>query len=343
MPDLALDGPEAAAAAMAAADPWADRRARLLDHLLALQGEAFPQHALRAFDLYRGPGERAAALVANRVRLLGEIAVLNRDRAAAPDYLRSERCHSVGIGRKLSILLDYPDRSTAPLSAPLRRAGLVLGAVAEGLAARAGLAATDDPLAALVPRREAAPIAAEALVAGTPFLAGRRLPVEALHRGVGIGAYVLTPEAKGWRLWLDPGAGPAVLACGGFATREAAVERANQLRAFLVGLNRQSEGLYVVEDGLVGGAPLGLTVVQAGWTARTAAPEFRRLAEETVALVCPAHLVHRVVWLGAEDMAAFEALHTVWRVAFREAAGGGGEGLVRAGLALREFLAEAGR
>jgi hypothetical protein len=64
-----------------------------------------------------------------------------------------------------------------------------------------------------------------------------------------------------------------------------------------------------------------------------------------MALLCPAHLAHRVLWLGHGTMAEFEALELRWRVAYRDAAGGAegprsGE-LDRAASALRAFLAAA--
>ena len=92
-------------------------------------------------------------------------------------------------------------------------------------------------------------------------------------------------------------------------------------------------------------APMALTVVLAGWSARTRSAGFRHLAEETIALLCPAHLTHAVLWLDHAAMARLEALLLDWRVAFRDARDGrdgprGGD-LGRAGAALRAFLAAA--
>ena len=218
---------------------------------------------------------------------------------------------------------------------------------------RDGLAAADDPFAMLVPRREvAAPADVAALVAATAFLRGRALGAEVLRRGVSPDAYVLVPRCAGagWQLVFDPGAGEMVLDVASFADRAAAIEHANRLRAFLVELNRRSEGAHIVEDVLLRGddtgfAPMALTVVLAGWSARTRPAGFRHLAEETIALLCPAHLTHAVLWLDHAAMARFEALLLDWRVAFRDARDGrdgprGGD-LGRAGAALRAFLAAA--
>jgi hypothetical protein len=319
------------------------RREEVLDYQLALRGEAFPQHALRLFDRYRGPAARLGALVANRVRLLAEIDALDRDRVAAPDYTASQRCHEVGLGRKLTILLDYPDRGTAPLAAAIGRSGLLLEEahcpVGRWLLPRSRLEVPGDPFDAVVPRiDDPETITPGRLIEGTAFLAGRTIGADALRRGVAPEAYGLAPFGGGWRLWLDPGAGQAVFDCGVFTVRTAAIQRANQLRIFLAGLNRPSEGLYVVEDALLRGTSLRLSVVQPGWTARTADPEFRRLAEETVAFLCPAHLDHRVLWLEHAEMAEFESRHLAWRVAYRDAATGAADASAAPAAALRDFL-----
>jgi hypothetical protein len=350
-PDLATGGAEDAAAAVAAGDPWIDRRGRVLDHLLALQGEAFPQEQLRHFDLYRLPRARHRAGLEAKARLLAELSVLNRDRAAGPDHARGERCCDVGLGRRLTILLDYPDRGTRRLAEPLRLSGLRLlptaGEDREWRVARETIAAPEDPLDLLLPVPEDGPDSADPsrLVAETRFLAEGEIAAAALHAGIRSDAYLAVPEDGAWRLLLDAGE-PDLLEVARLPNRAAAAERADDVRRLVVELNRASEGLYVVESILLReegepGAP-GLAIVQAGWTARTALPAFRRLAEDIVAATCPAHLEARVLWLDPDAMDRFEALHLDWRVALREADGGAPEKFPDARRALRDFLSEPG-
>lgn len=353
MPELAAREPDAVAASVAALDPWQDRCGRVLDHLLALQGEECSQNSLRLHDLYHDPAGRQAAILANRVRLLREVPALNHGRSAAPNVAAGERCHAVGLGRKLAILLDLPERGTAPLSSAVRRTGLTLadgpGPTGPWTLPRSALAPAGDPFANLVPRRDVPPPDPAALAAATAFLRDRVLGADVLRRGIAPDAYLLTPEpGGGWRLVFDPDDDETLLDIGRFADRDAAVRHANALRSFLTDLNRRSEGAHIVEDVLLRGegaafAPMSLTVAFAGWSARTRSPGFRRLAEETAALLCPAHLAHRVVWLDCPGMAALEALLVDWRVAFRDAraapAGPRAADLPRAGAALRAFLA----
>ena len=293
-PELAVAGSDAVAEAVARLDPWHERKGRVLDYLLALHGEEASQNSLRQHDLYRGAAGRRDAILANRVRLLAEVAALNRDRAAAPDVPGGERGQAVGLGRKLALLLDFPDRGTRPLAAALTRSGLVVvegtGPDGDWRVPRRLVPAAVDPFVTLVERVEAPPLVdARALIEGAAFLRSREIGADVLRRGVLGEAWVLAPEAAGsWRLFLDPGENGEVLDVARFESRVAAVVRANQLRRFLTELNRQSEGVHLVEDVLLRGsggfAPLTLTAVFSGWSARAATPEFRNLAEESLAL-----------------------------------------------------------
>jgi hypothetical protein len=117
---------------------------------------------------------------------------------------------------------------------------------------------------------------------------------------------------------------------GTYDSVAAAFRAANHLRRFLVNLNVESEGMHVVEHVLLrpslpptnGTAPLPteflslrLTVVMPAWTARGQTAGFRRLAEETVQINCPAHVLPGVLWLGYADMETFEKQYAKWLAA----------------------------
>jgi hypothetical protein len=106
---------------------------------------------------------------------------------------------------------------------------------------------------------------------------------------------------------------------------EAAREAANRLRRFVIELNAESEGMHVIEHVLLRPArikatartprsfySLRLTVVFPAWTARAHDAGFRRFAEETVALNCPAHVHAECLWLGVRKMRQFERRHLRW-------------------------------
>ena len=55
-----------------------------------------------------------------------------------------------------------------------------------------------------------------------------------------------------------------------------------------------------------------LTLVFPGWTGRCSDPAFRKLAQETVELSCPAHVLPHLLWLDAGEMRQFEVLYPAW-------------------------------
>ncbi len=322
---------------LAERDDVLDRRGRVLEHLLALYGEAFTQNSLRTFDVYRTPGERGPAVLANRERLLASIARLTRDRAGAPDLGDAE---AVGaFAERIALLLEMQAPPPGQwLGASLHGHDLELGPVAAG--ERLGAAAQEhpaNPLLALVPLTDdgAATDLADLLTGlrADGLLPPGTLDPRLLHAGVDLERYRLDGADGRWRLLLDDGSeqGDAALV-GGFAERSAAISTANRLRRALVLLSRAGEGLRVIEDVLLRprAAPststvdphrlaFRLTVVLAGWTARMHLDGFRNLVAETVRLNAPAHLVPRCVWFDDPDaLLAFEVLHGEWRETLRD-------------------------
>lgn len=325
-------------------DPWRDRKGRALDHLLALYGEAFTQSSLQMYDLAHGAVARQDRVIERRARYLGEVAQLAADRAAGPDVTASEPSDALGMGRKLAILLGFPERRQAGMAVALNRAGLAIEMTRplSSRVPRRDLRLSDDPFDAFVPRLDQfSQEPSDVLLAGTELLRDQRIEAAVFRRAALVGAYALAREDRfsgEWSLLLDPvdppadgasGAGVAesgLIRCGRFATREAGILHANRLCRYFGALNTASEGLCIVEDVLLRGstdtfAALSLSVVISGWSLRTASSDFRSLAEETVRLVCPAHLLHRVIWLAPTDAARFDALHLAWRTEYRDAAG----------------------
>lgn len=104
---------------------------------------------------------------------------------------------------------------------------------------------------------------------------------------------------------------------GRFADPEKLRETANCLQQFLVMLNRKSETFYVVEHlCLEPVEPFTVTLVFAGWSARTIQPRFRAACEQLAASRIPAHLEMRACWLDIEDMWRFEKIWRDWRMAW---------------------------
>ncbi len=349
----------------AAFDPWHDRKGRQLAYLLGLYGEAFSQNSVKLHDIYRNPSAGSDHVLENRARFLKEVARLDRSRNAGADYVTGESGHEVGVGRKLAILLDYPDRGLTSLTAEIDWAGLTVvegrGAVAEYAVSYDVLFPPGDakgevdPFAVLVPERSGTAVElSSGMVSQVGFVRDSEIGAEVFRRAAELRNYALAETVTGtWALYLDTGLreepeqGAPLLPCKWFPTRDEAIWFANGICDCFSELNRRAEGLYLVEDILlrgdqVAGTNLSLSVVMPRWTARTASAAFQGLAEETLHLVCPAHIRHRMIWLDSfAETREFEELHLVWRVAYRDHAAGrvdNREALTEASVALREFI-----
>ncbi|MEO1424245.1 MAG: hypothetical protein AAFV09_13890, partial [Pseudomonadota bacterium] len=327
-PDHALSQPHRVAADISRLDPWRDRRTRMLDHLLALYGEAIPAIGLERHQPYEGAAGQAMTGIDTRVRLLRRVPDLHRDRAVGPRLHPRQRPALRGFVEKLALLLDFDTLGGEPLTAPLRRARLKLVTPDE----MAGLARLDpgsfrhegNPLEMLVPRDTGAePLAPDAMRSAAWFLRTGALTANMLREGARQDAYVMRRQADGcWRLALDAGA-EGLMPCTVTTDRAGAIAAGNALRASFARLNREAEGLYVVEDILLRDpgedqaegtfAPMTLHIVASGWTARTSDPGFRSMAEDLARDLCPAHLLLRFHWRDWAGMRKVENLHWRWR------------------------------
>ncbi len=163
-------------------------------------------------------------------------------------------------------------------------------------------------------------------------LAGKTVSLALLRHGVDLANYRVahTGGDTGFPLMFRPDQSRRWWVLGTYDSVAAAFRAANHLRRFLVNLNVESEGMHVVEHVLLrpslpptnGTAPLPteflslrLTVVMPAWTARGQTAGFRRLAEETVQINCPAHVLPGVLWLGYADMETFEKQYAKWLAA----------------------------
>ncbi|MEX3020899.1 hypothetical protein AB4K05_15020 [Kluyvera sp. STS39-E] len=98
----------------------------------------------------------------------------------------------------------------------------------------------------------------------------------------------------------------------------------HQLQRWLVQLNRDSEGLYVVEPILLrtenANLPLSdyanrIILVLPGYTARFCNLRFRQQAEQLIIENSPAHLLTQCLWLDFAMFCQFETLYAQWRQA----------------------------
>lgn len=319
-------------------DPAIERKGRVLDHLLALHGQSWPQNTLRQFWTYLDDDEVDRALLQAKAAFVRDVVAVNRDRAAGADYTRAvwnEPANCSGLQRVVAHLLGLQSPATRALTAAVSGYKRVLAADAGGWWAenpggtrleldrawrRPQAETLRDELSKLAPlrSRELAEPVLRAAVHGDRYWSVPR-------SGGGV-ELVLGPDEQGryWPLASYPSA------------REALVG-AQCLRSFLMAVGHASEGLHVVEHLLL--RPIGraleeaerdflsgrVTVVLPAWTERFRQANFRAFAEETVALVCPVQLQVRCAWLEFEPMQRFEEALRQWYEALRAHALGGGD------------------
>jgi hypothetical protein len=109
-----------------------------------------------------------------------------------------------------------------------------------------------------------------------------------------------------------------------FPDIEKAMRSANTLRRFLVRLNRECEGVHIVEhillrdrSGLereINAETLSfrISAVFPAWTTRCSDDGFRQYAEETVRNNCPAHIEPIFHWLDFDKGRRFEKVYKQW-------------------------------
>ncbi|MGY6633415.1 MAG: hypothetical protein ACXIU8_06670 [Alkalilacustris sp.] len=300
--------------AFARHDRWTDRRTRVLEMLIALQGEAMPTEGRSGIDIDRPAAARPAAALLRRARVLHALPDLNRLRGTGPDGKDPG-----GVLSKFLCLADLPAVAPEDVGEALTAAGLSFGPeMPAGRVPRAGLARLDEPMDLLLPERDVPALDPAILRDVIPWLAEGRITTAAFGRAALCDSWIVAPRAgSGWQILFDAGDGDLHDA-GAAADREGAVAGANRLRATFAALGRACEGAWMIEDIRLRGAGAEFTahaarVVLTGWSLRTASPAYRRHAERLIKRVAPAHCTLRPLWLGPAEFTRFAAAWARWQ------------------------------
>jgi len=320
-------------------DQSAKRRHHLLDHLLALHGERLVQNAMRQYAAHLTASELEQLLLRNKVAYLRDVVPLLRYRARGFDYSRPSWSHRhrdnfSGLARRTCLLLGFRHdraRSLMVLFKRLRRQRVAAVEPLKRLEQKEGKATQPAWLPMLgreTPRRSD-------LLKPLTLWRGLVPPTRLLRAGAAHDGYGLlsTADDQGTILVLrESSHGPwwALHTFEGGEHRADAIAAAGALRDSLCQLNDACEGLHLVEHVLLrpltasnipsqdSDCNLRLTAVFPDWTVRTAQEGFRRLAEETLHINCPAHLDLHVVWLNPDQMLEFESAYQAWMRLRRE-------------------------
>lgn len=317
-------------------DQFADRRNRVLDTLLAMYGEVFPDDALRRYDLYHADGVDRH-LIECKIGLLRHLCELSARRGNAMDLQREHGdgtnyaaiqhrvqllsgADPASVGRslvadilhgKVSYISDtrYREKLAQQADYPHDVAYEQTDLLASGLDAPAV-----DGEAMALPHGAVAPAL---------MLAGiHRENYRVLAGDDGHGWLCLNvADGVCWPILRLP--------------QEELVGAAQQMRALLIGLNRRCEGFHLLEHVLLrpraadtarevpdGFYAHRVSVILPAFTARFADPGCRAWVEELIAQHLPAHILPQFYWLDFPLLAQFELRQASWLALQREAAMG---------------------
>ena len=298
-------------------DDYHERKGRVLDYLLALHGDDFPQATLRRHNQYHAHDTERWLLDA-KAQLVRSLVALSAGRGMAGAQCDQAEADSEGalsvLERRVAILLGIgTGTGTGALAAGAPWSGAVHEMVGaqprarapewEGVAWQTGLDGADARLA---------PPAA----AFTPAL---------MRAGVSLSNYAIEADEQGASLYC--GSAEAWSLVGRYPDRPSAVRAAHACAGSLARASEASERLRIVEHVLLwpsGAMPLEkhffggrMSVVLPNWTARCVDGDFRLFVQETVRQHCPAHVDPDFLWLSPTRMAKFDALRDDWRGALR--------------------------
>ncbi|WEF34312.1 hypothetical protein [Pseudoduganella chitinolytica] len=317
------DVPQRIHRALARQDDYYERKGRVYDYLLALHGDAFPQTALRRFNQYH-PTTTGAWLLEAKRRLLAAQVALGAGRGRGGDYtLPPDAPGAVApLAWRVAILVGFDGGERSRSLCPAQDGRPVTLQEHDEDVLPPPAPADWLPLP---PPRDEAPVPG---IVPERLLPEDGVPEGLLRDGALLSGYRLARDGGDYLLYVQAGAGWRLL--GRYGRRADAIGSAHAAVARLAALNRQCEGLHLVEHILL--RPVDpqrqppfnpafyharLSVVLPRWTVRCADRAFRNFVEETVRENCPAHLQPNFLWLAPAAMARFEALRDAWRAALR--------------------------
>lgn len=306
----------------------AERQHRLLDHLLARLGEDFSEYAAVMASAF---GHADNAVIADKCAFLTDAATLTAERAGAyeqrPDDAQAlwNTVNVSGLEHRLARLLGIADFSRRNL-----------GAVSYDTYAEVD-ATPGDEFRFRVRHGVDNKILLSSTVNFATREAARARMIEAIEHGQQVEHYQVV-EGRDQRFYFRVSDGQNhILArrVEGFASEEAARDAIAHLAAYLRD-HYSGEGLYVFENLLLrpehDDDPLlpicidtdcsdcadadpyswRLQIVLPAYAGRFQHMDFRRFVEHTIRSEVPAHLLPKICWVDADDMARFERAYRDW-------------------------------
>ncbi|GFE50694.1 hypothetical protein So717_24470 [Roseobacter cerasinus] len=289
------------------------RRIKLLDLMLALQGEVLPSTRHSGLHAYRSAAARQDFELHWRLAYLRALPALNYARGTGPDGAAPG-----GFMARFGLLADLTVQTFGDVIRSLADQGWQLDAGATPPApgfARRDLLLPLNPFDMIVPLDDRAPpLDLQALRESAPWIEDGKLQSDLFLRAADPDAFAVTPVGGGqYAIVFDGGDADALYHIGTTDNKATAMARVNCLRAGWRAMHKQVEVAYLVEDILLrerGGdfVPNHCTLVLTGWTARTRLDSYRSYVADLVQALAPAHIVVSLLWLEQPDMDKFLTL-----------------------------------
>lgn len=309
-------------------DNFGERRNRVLDTLLAMYGEEFPQQSLVRFNFYR-QADNDHWLIEKKTNYLQHICKMSRDRAQGFNYLASTENafslsnadHVASIQSKVSILLglDKPRHFQWMTDALVKRKSRVVPE--EKLATQVEFVMADEEAKSVPALHDGRTPHKDLLPVKLPPFSDA-----VFKEGIDLKNYQLVRSDTDTVVCFKPMNDERLWRLTSKKKFDEAAEYAHQFCHAITQLNMESEGLHIVEHLLL--RPYGddvvsetqpetfynfrVSVILPSWTARFSDDEFRRYAEETVQRNLPAHIYAEFFWLDFVYMRDFELRYKRW-------------------------------
>lgn len=336
---LYLDAPASLQTRLDEEDEVLERRGRVLDHLLALQGESVAHHSLQGLPCYLPDAEWRRHLHALKCHLAAHVRSQTQQRHAGIDYSQpsfDRPDNTAPLQQRLALQLGMARLHSHSLMRPLQQAGLQLAeersrserSVSEPQprkpAGARRVLRRSDPAAAAPADTDSASLwralAAEIALLRQPIAPGLLRCAAQWH------CFSLADSSRGIALCLGPDAQQQHWTLAEGLGEARALALAARLHAAACRLQFDCEGLHLVEHVLL--RPWAtppeagqqawerqISLVFPAWTARCADKRMRRLARDAALQAAPAHLHCRLLWLDAPALQRFEVHYQSWLLA----------------------------
>lgn len=326
------------------------KRHQAIDFLLAANGEEYDEDCLRRFNYFYSAQEVEYELLRQKQRLLNNVIRLNRDRGLGFNYLKQglNTTNTSGLQFQVSHRLALKYLESRSLTLNFVRLGLKLvsdrryrNAYLDGIEPRFvqlddiqdfkkldfQMVGREDALQSARKLHELLPLVKDLV----PFR-HNQLSEKIFRDGYELACYRMGSLTNGadFQLAFQPVDESPPYYLGSFSSIKAAGIAANALQKIILWLNRDSEGLHIVEHSLLRRRK-GITnelelafgasddffhqqfsVILPNWSVRFSDDEFRDYSAECIIRHCSAHVLPSIYWVGYEVMFHFEVLYREW-------------------------------